>query len=253
MTTLTDSDKELIAFFSAEGDVVLNLATSSASLDRSPKKNWVENAGGLPPYVRKLARAIAKRGKSLDSAIAIAISRVKAWAAGGGDVDADTRAKAVKALAQWEALKAKSKVAMSHEDGTTYLMLSSVSSFNTEIVRAAWNSIEEARRRQFDSERSALPNYELARYEQGYPYRWIVELGSDYLVVAKDETSGQVRYRIPYSVDEDENVSFGAETKIIQLWVEDSGDLSVSEKRALADIISSRDALKRVAALAKKG
>ena len=85
------------------------MATSSASLDRSPKHNWVEDAGGLPPYVRKLARAISKSGHSLSSSIAIAISRVKAWAAGGGDVDADTRAKAVAALAQWEAAKARNK------------------------------------------------------------------------------------------------------------------------------------------------
>lgn len=252
MTTLTESDKELVAFFAADSDVVLDLATSSASLDRSPKKNWVENAGGLPPYVRKLARAIAKRGKSLDSAIAIAISRVKVWAAGGGDVDADTRAKAVKALAQWEALKAKNAVKMSHEDGSTYLALSAISSFNTEIVRAAWNALEDSRRAEFDKERAGLPNYETARYEQGYPYRWIQELGTDYIIVEHGAKSGQVRYRIPYTVDEDENVSFGPEKKIVQIWVEDEGDLSLAEKRALADIISSADALKRVAALAKK-
>ena len=83
--------------------------TSSASLDRSPKKNWVENAGNLPPYVRKLARAIEKEGHDLSSAISIAIGRVKSWANGGGDVDADTQAKAAKALAQWEALKTKNK------------------------------------------------------------------------------------------------------------------------------------------------
>ncbi len=75
---------------------------SSASLDRSPKKNWVEKAGGLPPFVREVAREVEKSGHSLDSAIAIAIGSIKKWAAKGN-------VKAIKALAQWEALKAKSK------------------------------------------------------------------------------------------------------------------------------------------------
>ena len=82
---------------------------SSASLDRSPKKNWVENSGELPAYVREIARSIEKTGKTLSQAIAIAISRIKAWAAGGDNVSAKTRAKAAKALAAWEALKAKNK------------------------------------------------------------------------------------------------------------------------------------------------
>lgn len=83
---------------------------SSASLDRSPKKNWVENTGELPAYVREIARSIEKEGgHSLERAIAIAISRIKVWAAGGGNVSAATQAKAAKALAEWEALKGKNK------------------------------------------------------------------------------------------------------------------------------------------------
>ena len=82
---------------------------SSASLDRSPRKNWVENSGELPPYVREIARSIEKTGKTLSQAIAIAISRIKVWAAGGGNVSAKTQAKAAKALAAWESLKAKNK------------------------------------------------------------------------------------------------------------------------------------------------
>ena len=81
---------------------------SSASLDRSPKKNWVENTGELPAYVREIARSIEKTGKSLESAIAIAISRIKVWATGKG-VSAQVQVKAAKALAEWEALKAKAK------------------------------------------------------------------------------------------------------------------------------------------------
>jgi HK97 family phage prohead protease len=81
---------------------------SAASLNRSPRKNWVENTGELPGYVREVARSIhEKRGIPLENAIPIAIAQIKKWAAGGDGVNADTRAKAAKALAQWEALKAR--------------------------------------------------------------------------------------------------------------------------------------------------
>ncbi len=94
---------------------------SSASLDRSPGKNWVENSGDLPAYVREIARSIEKTGKDLSSAIAIAISRIKAWAAGGDGVSAKTSAKAAKALAEWEALKAKNKVRKGKNTGKAAL------------------------------------------------------------------------------------------------------------------------------------
>lgn len=207
-----------------DNELVLLLATSSASLDRSPKKNWVENAGGLPPYIRKLARAIEKSGKSLDSAIAIAISRVKAWAAGGDDVDADTRAKAAKALAQWEALKAKSAMKLTHPSGEEYLMFSSVQSFNTEIVRAAWSS--------------SRPKGS---------YSWIRELGTDYIIIEEEleSGSGPVSYprtfRIPYSVDENETVVFGDPKRVVQIWVE-KDELTAVELSALrADLESPLD------------
>lgn len=82
---------------------------SSASLDRSPKSNWVQETGELPAYVREIARSVEKTGKSLEQSIAIAISRIKVWASGGGGVSAKTKAKAAAALAQWTALKAKNK------------------------------------------------------------------------------------------------------------------------------------------------
>ncbi len=79
---------------------------------RSPKRNWIENTsadgkGQLPPYVQHLYQAIEKRGVPRSKAIAIALSRVKKWAAGGAGIDAGTQAAAKIALAQWTALKAK--------------------------------------------------------------------------------------------------------------------------------------------------
>ena len=88
----------------------LDLIVTLGRLDWSPKKNWVENEGGLPKYIEDIALALIRdHGMTRERAIATAISRVKRWAAGGGDVKADTRAKAAKAVAQWEALKAKAK------------------------------------------------------------------------------------------------------------------------------------------------
>lgn len=79
-------------------------------LDWSPKKNWVEEQGGLPKYIEDIALALIRdHGMDPSRAIAVAISRCKMWAKGGGDVEADTRAKAAKAMAEWEAKKARAK------------------------------------------------------------------------------------------------------------------------------------------------
>lgn len=77
------------------------LAEAKESLDRSPKKNWVENRGGLPQAIVHMAKDIAEeRGKPLDQAIPIAISQAKKLAAKGN-------AKYVAAVAQWEKMKAQ--------------------------------------------------------------------------------------------------------------------------------------------------
>ena len=83
--------------------------TGKGRLDWSPKTNWVENEGGLPRYIEDIALALIRDGHTRSRAIAIAISRCKVWASGGGDVKADTRAKAAKASAQWEKMKASAK------------------------------------------------------------------------------------------------------------------------------------------------
>lgn len=76
-------------------------------LSRSKTDNWVARRGGLPPYVRGVARGIAKKhgGKVTSRDIKIAIGRMKVWAAGGGNVHPAVRAAAGKAVAQWEAMK----------------------------------------------------------------------------------------------------------------------------------------------------
>lgn len=116
LVALTSSaeDDELVAL-SAEGyglddeDADLVLSLSRGLLERAPgkKDNWVESVGSLPRYIEEVAHSLhTKRGMTISRAIATAISRIKKWAVTG---EADTKAKAVKALAQWEALKAKAR------------------------------------------------------------------------------------------------------------------------------------------------
>lgn len=79
------------------------------SLERSPGKddNWIEQVGGHPAYIDKIARSLHyKRGMTISKAYQVAIGRVKDWAAGRGDVKPDTRAKAIEAWTEFEAKQA---------------------------------------------------------------------------------------------------------------------------------------------------
>jgi hypothetical protein len=91
------------------------------SLERSPRENWVEKAGGLPSYIERIAKHLHyEKGMTISHAIATAVNTVKKWCSGstvsstGGVQTAKaspaTRAKACAAVAQWEAKKKRSKV-----------------------------------------------------------------------------------------------------------------------------------------------
>lgn len=79
-----------------------------------PGPNWVTKAGkgtatgGLPAYIRAIAQAQVRAGRSEQEAIRLAVGVVRDWAQGKGHVTEATRVRARRALAQWEALKAKS-------------------------------------------------------------------------------------------------------------------------------------------------
>ena len=95
-----------------QAERAIELVKSSAypDLERVPgKQNWVDKAGGLPSYIERIAKHLHyEKGMDISRAIATAVSTVKRWAAGGDDVSAQTRAKATKAVAEWEAKKARS-------------------------------------------------------------------------------------------------------------------------------------------------
>lgn len=233
--TLTQDDNALILLLSS---------TSGCSLDSSPKKNWVERGGGLPNYICKIAKGIMRSGKPKGQAIAIAVSRVKKWAAGGDDVEADTQAKATKALAEWTALKARNKakkVSLSHRvgDDAEYLMFSNVSSFNTEVVRRAFEAKDRARRQAAEQEARGAYGGPIP---VSVPYSWIREVWTDHLIVNVEPIEGATTefYRVDYTVDENDEVTFSDPIPLKQMWVEEEvDDLTDNERALIADLALS--------------
>lgn len=98
------------------------MVTSRAypGLERKPggPDNWVEAAGGLPDYIERIAKHLHyEQGMTISHAIATAVNTVKRWARKGGvvkygdpnnmHVTTITAAQAAKAVAEWEAKKAR--------------------------------------------------------------------------------------------------------------------------------------------------
>jgi hypothetical protein len=193
--TLSESDFDHIIYL------------ARCTLARKPgKNNWVEEdaVGGLPEYICRIARAVHESGKTISQSIAIAVGRVKTWARGGGGVNADTRAKAAKALAEWEkkkvAAKANNKkVKLTADDHITLFF---ANSFNVDEVR-----------RQYKGDSPIA--------ETG-PYKWVREMWSDFLIVTKEDSNGMSSksYKVPYTVDKDGKATFGAEKEVKQTYVE---------------------------------
>jgi hypothetical protein len=75
-------------------------------------KNWVSDAGGLPPILRGVTRHLMAQGYDESRAIATAVNWAKKMCATGRafggrvEVGADARAQACAAVARWEAMKA---------------------------------------------------------------------------------------------------------------------------------------------------
>lgn len=81
----------------------LLVALAKGKLDWSPKKNWVEDAGGLPPFIEDMAvHMMENSGLTREHAIPASVTRTKALAAKGNK-------RAIEALAQWEKMKAGTK------------------------------------------------------------------------------------------------------------------------------------------------
>lgn len=91
-----------------------------ADLNRSPKLNWVEKVGGFPPgnWIYRAAKHLhADQGMTISRAIATAVNAAKKGCATGDlnfpgtqQVNAASRAQMCRAVAEWEAMKAKAGV-----------------------------------------------------------------------------------------------------------------------------------------------
>jgi hypothetical protein len=206
------TSSDMVVFARDELDLIVEFA--GCSLDESPGSNWVQANGGLPDYICRIAKAIKKSGKTTSQAISIAVDRVKVWSTGKG-VDKDTQGKAAAALAQWEALRAKShaktaakdakKVAASNSWMGEILVLSdSVTVFNVDAVRAAWTSQTNAWRRKFEQ------SYPSGGMDAPPTYSYIKEMWTDHLIVSADGDNGggESLFKVDYTVDADGNVTF---------------------------------------------
>lgn len=194
-------------FETSDSDLILYMA--GCTLARVPgNNNWLEEkqVGGLPEYICRIARAIHRSdaSKTISQVIAIAVSRAKAWAAGGGGVKADTRAKAAKAVAEWEAkkkaAKTNNKVVKASYSGDITLLLTS--SFNVNDVR-----------RQYQATLQPRDKY-------GEPYAYIREMWTDFLIVEEESNNDSKSYKVPYTVDDKGTATFGDRIEVRQTYVE---------------------------------
>lgn len=181
-------------------DEALVLYLARCTLAKKPgKNNWVEEdaVNGLPEYICRIARAIHRDGShSVSQSIAIAVSRAKAWARGQGGVTAKTRAKAAKAVAEWESKKKAAKLD------------NKVKMSNSGMLELASYNVDDIRRQ-----------YREGQVTPG-THRWVREMWSDYLIVAVESEDSMKFFKVPYTVDKTGKATFGQEVEVKQAFVE---------------------------------
>lgn len=234
-----------------EQDLIIALAGCSLAVSPGEKDNWIEKSGSggkggqLPEYICRIARAIMRSGKTRSQAISIAVSRVKKWSAGGDNVNADTRAKAAKAVAQWESMKAKNKakklVKMTRFDGETYLALSNTGEFSLTLVQETWQVQQNAARRELrlELENRFGPEISDISISDMIPFGWIREVWNNFLIVQYDlEGEMPLTFKVPFVV-EGIKVIFDSPIRVTSEWVEESDVVLTSNERELLSSVLS--------------
>ena len=86
------------------------------SADDQRMANWVDKAGGLPSYIKRVVKHLREKGMDQSRAIATAVNVAKKMCATGDtnfpgkqSVNPGSRAEACGAVTRWEAMKAKAK------------------------------------------------------------------------------------------------------------------------------------------------
>lgn len=202
-----------------QSDQELTLFLAKCTLAKVPgNQNWLEEkaVGGLPEYICRIARAIHEGdgSKSISQVIAIAVSRVKVWAKGGGGVTAKTRVKAAKAVAEWESKKKAAKIdnvkASNSDDNILNL-----ASYNVDDIRKQY--------------RETYPSSNTSG-----PYRYIREMWSDHLIVNVESGAefDSIKFvKVPYTVDKAGKATFGEEKEVKQAYVELSNRTELTDKQ----------------------
>lgn len=223
-------------------------------LERSPGKrdNWVEQVGGLPDYIERIAKHLHYEEKmTISRSIAVAVNTVKRWAKGGTvtksgttkRITPKTQALAAKALAEWNAKKARAKLDLSVEltREEKVALIDLAVSFNTEVVRRAYRHRQEVKREaMYERHRRANKGKkpeEMEPYPK-VPYRYVKEVWSDHLIVSGDDES---LFKVPYVVGPTNNdVTFGKESEVTQEYVE----LSFPVTTEMIDLALTKDGRK---------
>jgi hypothetical protein len=178
---------------------------AGCTLAKKPgKNNWLEEdaVGGLPDYICRIARAVSRgdKSKSISQAIAIAVGRVKTWARGGGGVNADTRAKAAKALAEWESKKKAAKANNKKTNLSNDITLFLTKSYNVDDIRRKYRESNES------------PG----------SYVYVREMWSDHMIVSvenENSMESEKIYKVNYSVDKEGNPSFSDKQEMKMAYV----------------------------------
>jgi hypothetical protein len=108
--------------------------------------NWVEKVGGLPKYIKRIAKHLQEKGMTQSHAIATAVNVVKK-ACATGDLNfpgvqhenAGSQAEACAAVAEWEAKKARS-----HANDEPGLLTGEEMGLNEEFLAALTKAMTEA-------------------------------------------------------------------------------------------------------------
>lgn len=112
----------------SDDDAIAALGPEDEDIEEDVEEtyNWVDDVGGLPGYIRRIANHLIASGMTESHAIASAVNTVKRWARGGKvtagpggpNVSAKTAAKAAAAVAEWEAKRIRARASAA---GTTTL------------------------------------------------------------------------------------------------------------------------------------
>lgn len=201
------------------------IALAGCTLEKVPgKQNFVDQGGGLPDFICRTAKAIVRSGKSVSSAIAIAVSKMRTWSVSG---KGDTKSKAIKALAEWEALKAKSK-GKTNLSGTSNNVLN-LSAFKLDDVSTAYQHHWDVKRTEWNKAHRTGAAYESYISPNRYSYRYVKEVWSTFLIVKSDTGNDAALYKVPFKANKDGTFDFSEDIPVKQNYVviKESAELSL--------------------------